>query len=349
MFRLHAASTLARVRVHVRAPPWAGARCCAAAAKGAADPAVVELLAHDPPVVHTTVPPGAGASLAAVVAAAANLPDAQARALINLGAVYAGSRDAPARCTRADAHQPGGAYVRVHVRPRRYPAARAVDWRSRVLHRGDGFVVVNKPASMPVCDGVDNVRESLTACVSSALRCAPLRVVHRLDICTTGVVALAETKDAAARFGALQVLDGEAASPRRLTKLYLALTAAPVALGVQSNHVTVGHKIPGKPRHTLVFDSPAADRVHCSQEVLECVPFGDLWQVCVALSTGRTHQIRALLAHRGAPIVGDTLYGGEACREPDAISLHAWKLEWCDGEDHAPVHVCAPPPWQSGA
>jgi 23S rRNA pseudouridine1911/1915/1917 synthase len=230
--------------------------------------------------------------------------------------------------------------------------ARTADWRGRVLHRGNGFVVVNKPAAVPVCASVDNVCESLAACVSAALRCAPLRVIHRLDNCTTGVVALAETKDAAARFGALQATDGAAAAtPRRLTKMYLALTGAPVSLGVQSRFVTVGHKAPGVPRKTLVFDTPAADRVSCTQTVLECAPLygtAGLWQVCIALHTGRTHQIRALLAHFGSPIVGDTLYGGEACHEPDAICLHAWKLEWRDGEDTAPVHVCAPPPWQGG-
>ena len=36
----------------------------------------------------------------------------------------------------------GGGYFRVHVHPKRFPAATATDWRSRVLHVEDGFVVV---------------------------------------------------------------------------------------------------------------------------------------------------------------------------------------------------------------
>lgn len=43
------------------------------------------------------------------------------------------------------------------------------------------------------------------------------------------------------------------------------------------------------------------------------------------LFTGRTHQIRVHLASRAIPIIGDTLYGGEAA---ERIMLHAYKLEF---------------------
>ena len=38
--------------------------------------------------------------------------------------------------------------------------------------------------------------------------------------------------------------------------------------------------------------------------------FADYTVLAVALETGRTHQIRVHLAHRGFPIVGDPVYGG---------------------------------------
>ena len=40
--------------------------------------------------------------------------------------------------------------------------------------------------------------------------------------------------------------------------------------------------------------------------------------------TGRTHQLRVHLKHLGHPIIGDTLYGGEAS---DRLYLHATTLE----------------------
>ena len=39
--------------------------------------------------------------------------------------------------------------------------------------------------------------------------------------------------------------------------------------------------------------------------------------------SGKTHQIRVALKSIGAPILGDTLYGGEAS---DRLYLHAWHL-----------------------
>ena len=304
-----------------------------------------------PPVLHLEVPPPGG-PLAALVAAATGLPDVEARALINLGAVYSGTRDAPLRSTKAAQHVAGGAYLRVHARPRRYPAAKAEDWAARVLHRGAGLVLLHKPAGLPCSPGVDNSRECVAACVAVALRCAPLRVIHRLDNCTSGVLALAETKAAAQRFGQLQRSaadggdgDGEDAA---VVKVYRALTAAPVTPGPQRAWVQLGHKAPGAPRRTLVFDAPGEGRVAAAQEVLACVPHAPgMWDCALRLRTGRTHQIRALLAHVGAPIVGDTLYGeqdAQGWREPEAIALHAAQLEmdWGGGDRRV---FAVPPPW----
>ncbi|MEK6221942.1 MAG: RNA pseudouridine synthase, partial [Chloroflexota bacterium] len=39
--------------------------------------------------------------------------------------------------------------------------------------------------------------------------------------------------------------------------------------------------------------------------------------------TGRTHQLRVHLAHLGAPVLGDRLYGGRATRR---LMLHAQRL-----------------------
>ncbi len=69
-----------------------------------------------------------------------------------------------------DAPSSGG-YFRVHVHPKRFPAAHGLsgaEWASRVVHDGAQFVVVNKPPGLQVPPTVDNVRESLLAKVEEA-------------------------------------------------------------------------------------------------------------------------------------------------------------------------------------
>lgn len=129
-----------------------------------------------------------------------------------------------------------------------------------------------------------------------------LRLVHRLDAPACGVMVIARTPEAAAHYGA------EIAA-RRWQKVYVGAVAAPPehAAAIVGKHkaylATAGRRARlvrsgGKASFLTVvgaWPSPgAADRSH----------------VLVHLHTGRFHQIRVMLAGLGAPLVGDTTYGG---------------------------------------
>ena len=187
--------------------------------------------------------------------------------LVRIGAVYAadvpppkdktGVRRSlrPARVNSPDRALPNGAYVRVHVHPKRFPAAVACDWGGRIIARGRDWVAVDKPPGVPAGPSLDNATECATYRVARALRRLETTddddeeeeeeedeeghswwggdgdggttptTTHRLDAATSGVLVLARRSSFAAEFN-------DALRRRRVTKTYECVTARAVPVGV---------------------------------------------------------------------------------------------------------------------
>jgi 23S rRNA pseudouridine1911/1915/1917 synthase len=192
----------------------------------------------------------------------------------------------------------------------------------------------------PEGPGLDEDEEDLPAAAWPGL-------VHRLDRYTTGCLAMA--KDAPAQ-QALQRQFKE----RTVGKRYLALARAcrklPEAGSVLVDQPIARHRLERLKMVIQASGRPAQTRVKVLARarglaLVEC-----------ELLTGRTHQVRVHLAHLGAPILGDPLYGGatawlDADRRPLACPhpmLHAWKLALDHPEDGRRLHCLAPlpPAWR---
>lgn len=153
----------------------------------------------------------------------------------------------------------------------------------------------------------------------------PVRIVHRLDRGTSGLMLFPKNRASAARLSS-QLHDGE------IEKRYLALVKgvppqrewlidAPIAKIAPSRY---GVATPGKEAQTE-FRVVAAG---ADATLLEARPL-----------TGRTHQIRVHLEHSRLPIVGDRVYGGaKACR----MMLHCLSMSFLDKGGNR-VSVSAPP------
>jgi len=177
----------------------------------------------------------------------------------------------------------------------------------RVVHEDDRVVVIDKPAGLTVHPGAGCPDGTLAnallfryAALSGLNGSQRPGIVHRLDRDTSGLLVVARD-DEAHRFLAAQLLD------RSLTRVYHALVwGCPEDQRIDA---PIGRSPDHRTRMAVVHDGRTAAtnvrvlRAGAPASLLEC-----------RLETGRTHQIRVHLAHRGCPVVGDPVYGGDAAR-----------------------------------
>lgn len=190
----------------------------------------------------------------------------------------------------------------------------------QVLHADDALVFVDKPAgvpSQPLQPGEQGtVANALIAkfpemsTVGDDPREAGL--CHRLDVETSGVILAARTREA------WEKMRAAFSEERAVEKKYLALVKGPLAdqgvIDVPLSH-SGDHVVPG-----LVEGRPAITEFSVRARR------GSYALVDVKLVTGVLHQVRAHLAAVGAPIVGDTLYGGPEEPGLTRFFLHAVSL-----------------------
>jgi len=123
--------------------------------------------------------------------------------------------------------------------------------------------------------------------------------VHRLDTHTGGTLILAKTRrvaeDAIAWF-----------DEKYLVREYRAVVVGCMPKMLETTHYATKDSAQAR---VHVFDTPVPGSVDmrlCAYNLMEA---DGLSLVTVQLLTGRTHQIRAQLAHMGHPVLGDEKYG----------------------------------------
>jgi 23S rRNA pseudouridine1911/1915/1917 synthase len=209
-----------------------------------------------------------------------------------------------------------------------------------ILYEDNHLLVLLKPAGLPTM-GVRTGQPSLVAVAKDYLKrkyhkpgAVYLGIVSRLDAPVSGVVVLARTSKAAARLTD-QFRRGA------VDKTYWALVeGAPEAAAATC--IDWLRKDDRRAKMVVMQDRhPDAKEARLSYRTLRVLRRAVLLEV--KLQTGRKHQIRVQLAHRGHPILGDRKYGAQT-EFPRGIALHARRLELVHPVRKTPLELSAPLP-----
>jgi RluA family pseudouridine synthase len=198
-----------------------------------------------------------------------------------------------------------------------------------ILYEDDALLLYNKPSGIS-CDA----KGVLTHLSSYNNR---LKLVHRLDKDTSGVLVLAKTDPV---LKALEALFKE----RLVEKEYHAIVKGVVPFQTKtiSNRLGKVSEFSGQTLYGACGPSglEAVTRFSLlkkgkSSSLVACFP-----------ETGRTHQIRVHLAELGFPILGDKLYGKEVGRSwmPSRLLLHSHRIQFKHPFKREVVQVVAPLP-----
>lgn len=163
----------------------------------------------------------------------------------------------------------------------------------------------------------------------------PAGVAHRLDISTSGAVAVAEDPAHLSRIRA-------AFTAGALTKTYLLWASRDVSWDQHICDRALAHD---RRRRSRMVVRRSPNTPHRGRWLEATTRFtrveGRLWQA--TMSTGVTHQIRVHAAFLGIAIRGDRLYGGGPPREdaPSGVSFHLHHVGF-RGAGLQTAEVCEP-------
>ncbi len=190
------------------------------------------------------------------------------------------------------------------------PFTRALE----IVYEDDTLLIVNKPAGMSVDD---DGRGGATALSLAREHCDGARLCHRLDNQTSGLLLFA--KDEQTETAML-----DAFRARTVKKEYVCVVrGVPTPAEARRDAYLIKDALHAVVR---VTDKPlpGAKPISTAYRVISVDERGNA-RLHIDLLTGRTHQIRAHMAHLSHTVLGDDLYGDRALNK----ALHVPRLLLC--------------------
>lgn len=274
----------------------------------------------------------AGERLDVAIAQALSLSRTYAKELIDEGYVTLDGRPIGKPATKLS----GEEFVSVLIPPPRPHLVEPEDVDLFVIYQDDDLAAIDKPPGMTAHPTATLRTGTVVNALLGRMELSKERhmdpgddayrpgIVHRLDKDTSGVMVVAKHDEAHRELSA--------AFKKRLTeKAYVA-----IAVGSLPDEMHVDAPIGRHPvdRQRMSVGGSNAKTASTIVRVLARVPGFVL--VRALPHSGRTHQIRVHLAHLGAPVLGDVIYG-RASAVIARQALHAQRLSLPHPRDHQAI------------
>jgi len=197
------------------------------------------------------------------------------------------------------------------------PSRKEVDlYDDYILENNDNFIVINKPAGIPVQSGTKSFRNMIDILKDTKyFENSKPYIVHRLDKETSGILIVAKTREYAQLFTSLFRI-------RKIHKTYIALAHGKVSLKINTL------------KDELVTYDNEKKIVQKAISHIRVIKFAENFSY-VELNpiTGRKHQLRKQLYNIGNPIVGDDKYfmyrrADKTKIKSKNLMLHAYKIKF---------------------
>jgi tRNA pseudouridine32 synthase / 23S rRNA pseudouridine746 synthase len=274
--------------------------------------------------VRWQVPRGTVPGRGALESLRARFPALAAPEATELSARFAAGEivDADGRAwVAADAVRPGDElWFHRELRPESVPAVELP-----VLHRDEHLLVIDKPHDVATMPRGAHVLASALVRLRRATGLVGLVPLHRLDRRTAGVLAFGirpEERSAYQQLFARQEVDKE----------YRALVVPEPASSLPRNpgeRAVLRDRLVKSAGQLTTRVLPGEPNAETALEVL-AVGSGGVLHLRLHPRTGRTHQLRAQLAARGAPILGEDLYPRPVPAAGPPLQLLARRLGFLD-------------------